>query len=79
MRLDLVLKKSGLIKRRTIAKEFSENGKVSINGHIAKPSSDVKKDDILILNFGSKKMVVRIDFVMKGKSEIPVCYVIEEG
>ena len=79
MRLDLVLKQTGLIKRRTIAKEFSENGKVMINDRVAKPSSDVKIGDVLILSFGQKKLSVKIDFVRKGKKEIPIYTPLNEG
>ena len=79
MRLDLVLKQTGLIKRRTVAKEFSENGKVMINNRVAKPSSDVKIGDVLELSFGQKKFVVKIDFVKKGKKEIPIYTQLNEG
>ena len=80
MRLDLVLKQSGLIKRRTIAKEFSENGKVLINNEkIGKPSSEIKSGDVLLLSFGPKKVLVQIDFVKKGKKEVPIFVVINEG
>ena len=48
MRLDLVLKLSGLIKRRTIAKELADRGRILINERTAKPSSEVKEGDILV-------------------------------
>ena len=41
MRLDLVLKQSHIIKRRTIAKELCDAGKISINGKVSKPSAEV--------------------------------------
>lgn len=47
MRLDKYLKVSRLIKRREAAKEMIEKGYVSLNGKIAKPSSEVKLDDII--------------------------------
>ena len=47
MRLDKYLKVSRLIKRREAAKEFIEKGFVRLNGKIAKPSSEVKVDDII--------------------------------
>lgn len=71
MRLDLLLKQSGIIKRRTVAKALAENGKISINGKVAKPSSDVKEDDILLLNLGMHVIEVEIHFEMKGKREVP--------
>ena len=43
MRLDLVLKHTRIIKRRTIAKEICEAGKVSVNGKVAKPSQEIKE------------------------------------
>ena len=47
MRLDKYLKVSRIIKRRTVAKEASEGGRVTINGKAAKPASDVKAGDVL--------------------------------
>lgn len=47
MRLDKYLKVSRLIKRRNAAKEFIDKGYVKLNGKIAKPSSEVKLDDII--------------------------------
>ena len=79
MRLDLVLKQTGLIKRRVIAKELAENGKVLINERVGKPSSEVKKDDVITISFGQKKINVKIDFVTKGRKEIPISLVLEEG
>ena len=71
MRLDLVLKLSGIIKRRTIAKALAENGKIQINGKVGKPSSEVKEGDHLLLFLGQKEIEIVIDFVQKGKKEIP--------
>ena len=47
MRLDKYLKVSRIIKRRTVAKEACESGRVSINGKVAKPSNDIKEGDIV--------------------------------
>ncbi|MBQ8142303.1 MAG: RNA-binding S4 domain-containing protein [Bacilli bacterium] len=47
MRLDKYLKVSRLIKRREAAKEFIDNGLVRLNGKIAKPSSEVKLEDVI--------------------------------
>ena len=71
MRLDLVLKQSGLIKRRTVAKELAERGRILINGRAAKPSSEVKNGDILELHLGNRILVVEISFVEKFKREYP--------
>ena len=71
MRLDLVLKQSRIIKRRTIAKELCDAGKISVNGKIAKPSFEVKDGDILSLKLGEKLLKVKITYTLQGKREIP--------
>lgn len=53
MRIDKFLKNSRIIKRRTIAKEACEQGKVFINGKIAKPGDEVKVLDKVTINFGN--------------------------
>ena len=60
MRLDKYLKVSRIIKRRTVAKEASEGGRVSINGKVAKPASEVKPGDVLEIRFGEKLARYRI-------------------
>ncbi|GGL64194.1 RNA-binding S4 domain-containing protein [Sporolactobacillus putidus] len=60
MRLDKFLKISRLIKRRTVAKELADQGRVDINGQPAKASSAVNAGDVLTLHFGQKPMNVRI-------------------
>lgn len=54
MRLDKFLKISRVIKRRTVANEAADNGRVIVNGKIAKPSCDVKVGDIVEIKFGDK-------------------------
>ena len=49
MRLDKYLKVSRLIKRREVAKEMIDRGMVSINSKVAKPSNEIKVDDIVII------------------------------
>jgi ribosomal 50S subunit-recycling heat shock protein len=65
MRLDKFLKVSRLIKRRTLAKEVSDQGRISINGVQAKASSTVKVGDELTVKFGQKQVFVRIDRVQE--------------
>ena len=60
MRLDKYLKVSRIIKRRTVAKEASEGGRVSVNGKVAKPASEVKPGDVLEIRFGEKLARYRI-------------------
>lgn len=71
MRLDLVLKQSGLIKRRTVAKELAERGRILINDRVAKPSSEVKSGDLLELHLGNRVLVVEISFFERFKREFP--------
>ena len=54
MRLDKFLKVSRIIKRRTIANEAADNGRISINDKVAKASYDVKVGDIIEIRFGDK-------------------------
>ena len=61
MRLDKFLKVSRIIKRRTVAKEIADQGRITINGKIAKSSSNVNVGDELVINFGNKTLTVRID------------------
>lgn len=60
MRLDKYLKISRIIKRRTVAKEACENGRVSINGKIAKPSSEVNENDIIEIKYSEKTLRAKI-------------------
>ena len=60
MRLDKFLKVSRLIKRRTVANEACDAGRVLINDRPAKASSQVKAGDILEIQFGSKAVKVEV-------------------
>jgi len=59
MRLDKYLKVSRLIKRRTVANEACDQGKISIDGKVAKASAEVKVGDIIELKLGEK--VIRVE------------------
>lgn len=72
MRLDLFLKQTTLIKRRTIAKELADKGRIFINEKVAKPSSEVKSGDILRLVLGNRIVTCVAGFELKGKREVPV-------
>lgn len=61
MRLDKFLKVSRLIKRRTVAKDISEQGRVLINGRESKPSSAVKVGDEITVQFGQKLVTVSVE------------------
>lgn len=60
MRLDKYLKVSRIIKRRTVANEACDAGRVTINGRPAKASYDVKVGDILEIQFGNKPVNVEV-------------------
>ncbi|MFC3882075.1 RNA-binding S4 domain-containing protein [Bacillus songklensis] len=61
MRLDKFLKVSRLIKRRTLAKEVADQGRISINGITAKASTNVKEGDELTIQFGTKRVTVKVE------------------
>lgn len=60
MRLDKFLKVSRLIKRRTVANEACDAGRVLINGNVAKASLKVKKGDIIEIQFGTKTVKAEV-------------------
>ncbi|NLP17321.1 MAG: RNA-binding S4 domain-containing protein [Clostridiales bacterium] len=60
MRLDKFLKVSRLIKRRTVANEACDAGRVKVNDKTAKASTDVKVGDIIEIGFGSKSVRVEV-------------------
>lgn len=71
MRLDLVLKESRLIKRRTVAKELCLSGRILVNDKEAKPSFEVKENDIITVKIGQKNISVKITYKLIGKRLIP--------
>ncbi len=60
MRLDKYLKNSRIIKRRTVAKDACEQGRVEVNGKIAKPGLELKTGDVIQVTFGSNVLRVRV-------------------
>ena len=60
MRLDKYLKVSRLIKRRTVANEACDAGRVTVNGRTAKAGADVKAGDEIAIAFGDKTVKVRV-------------------
>jgi len=70
MRLDKYLKVTRIIKRRTVANEACDGGRVSINGKVAKASVDVKVGDVIEIRFGAKIFKAEIlnvaEHVLKG-------------
>jgi ribosomal 50S subunit-recycling heat shock protein len=60
VRLDKYLKVSRIIKRRTVAKEVCDAGRISVNGRPAKAGTEVKPGDKLAIGFGSRRLEVEI-------------------
>lgn len=60
MRLDKYLKVSRIIKRRTVAKEVADKGRIKVNGVLAKSSTDLKANDEVEIRFGNKLLTVRV-------------------
>ncbi len=61
MRLDKFLKVSRLIKRRTLAKQVADQGRITINEKVAKASSVVQVGNELAIRFGQKVVTVKVD------------------
>ena len=76
MRLDKFLKVSRLIKRRTLAKDVCDQGRVEINDRPAKASSNVKITDKLAIRFGQKIVVVKVEDIKENprKEEAATLY-----
>lgn len=76
MRVDKFLKVSRLIKRRTVANEACDGGRVSINGRTVKASADVKPGDRLSVAFGERTITVEVVSVDEhaSKSDAPAMY-----
>ena len=76
MRLDKYLKVSRLIKRRTVANEAADGGRVLLNGAPAKPSRDVKPGDVIEIRFGARTVRVEVVSVNENatKADAPAMY-----
>ena len=72
MRLDKYLKVTRILKRRAVAKELADNGRILLNDKTAKASAPVKLGDIIEVTFGSKKLKIRVleiqEFTKKEKA-----------
>ncbi len=60
MRLDKYLKVTRLIKRRTVANEACDAGKITVNDKVARASYDVKPGDVIQINMGQKPLKVKV-------------------
>ena len=66
MRLDKYLKVSRLIKRRTVANEACDNGRISVNGRVVKASYDVKVGDRIEISMGTRTVAVEVLLVAEN-------------
>lgn len=81
MRLDKYLKVSRIIKRRTVAKEACDGGRVSINGKVAKAGAEVKEGDVLEIRFGAhlgRYQITDVREVVRKESAAEMYRVLEE-
>lgn len=78
MRLDKFLKVSRLIKRRTVAKDVSDQGRVLLNGREAKASSVIKVGDVLDIQFGQRTLTIRVERLSEStrKEEVEGLYTV---
>jgi len=76
MRLDKYLKVSRLIKRRTVANEACDAGRVTVNGKVARASYDVKVGDIIEISFGMRNVKLQVTDVSETvrKEEAALLY-----
>jgi ribosomal 50S subunit-recycling heat shock protein len=81
MRLDKYLKLSRIIKRRTVAKEACDTGRISVNGKTAKAGYEVKAGDILEIRFGNRLLKAEILNLSENvrKEEASSMYKVLEG
>ena len=69
MRIDKFLKVSRVIKRRTVANEAADSGRISVNGKVVKPSYEVKIGDIVEIKFGDKTSKFEIVHIPKVQTK----------
>lgn len=80
MRVDKFLKVSRLIKRRTLAKEACDKGKIQVNGQVAKAGTELKTGDRIAITLGPRTLVVRVNRLDEHvkKEEADSLYTVEE-
>jgi len=66
MRLDKFLQLTGLVKRRTLAKELCDAGRIKVNGRVAKPATEVRVGDLIEGDVGWERWEVRVLQIPKG-------------
>lgn len=78
MRIDKYLKAARVLKRRTVAKELGDQGRLKINDKVVKASTEVKIDDIIEIAFGNRLLTIKVLDIkqMTKKSEDPIYEII---
>jgi ribosomal 50S subunit-recycling heat shock protein len=66
MRLDKFLQLTGLVKRRTLAKELCDAGRIKVNGKVAKPATEIRVGDLIEGDVGWERWEVRVLQIPKG-------------
>ncbi|GAJ27398.1 ribosome-associated heat shock protein [Liquorilactobacillus sucicola DSM 21376 = JCM 15457] len=61
MRIDKFLKISRIVKRRTVAKQITDKGRIKINGKVAKSSANVAQGDVVTIGFGNKTLKIKVN------------------
>ncbi|QQK07940.1 RNA-binding S4 domain-containing protein [Miniphocaeibacter halophilus] len=78
MRIDKFLKNSRIIKRRTVAKEACDGGRVSINNKVAKSGDTVKVGDIIEIRFGTGELKVEVKEIIDNPKKNQASEMIEK-
>lgn len=71
MRLDLFLKASRIVKRRVLAKQACEAGRVWLNGRLAKPASTVRPGDVVTVEYGGRLLQVEVILTAARAGQLP--------
>lgn len=69
MRIDKYLKVARILKRREVGKQLALNERLFINDRVAKPSSEVKIDDIIKIEFGHREIVIKVLEIRESASK----------
>lgn len=65
MRLDKFLKVSRIIKRRPVAKKIANEGRITVQGRVAKSSTQVSPNDKVMIKFGNKTLTIQVDQILQ--------------
>ncbi len=70
MRIDKFLKVSRLVKRRPIAKEMADQGRIKVNGRVVKSSYDVKVGDVIEVGYGKRQIKAKVRNIRETTKKI---------